>query len=353
MPLNIPTQAQIIARCAADFRSEAGVNPLRRSIEYALIRAQAGQSKGLYQALLWVFRQSFPGTAEDAYFWRWAAIWGIEQKAATPWQGTVRFTGTDTTEIPEGTELSRSDGSSYVTAEVAEIGSSTTGLVDVAVEASDVGTDANLDAEDPLTLAVSISGVDSDAVVQTTTIDGTDAETVDDALVRLLARTRTPSVGGGIPGDYVTWALEVPGVTRAWESSPAPGIVYVSFVRDNDGDGEDIIPDAGEREEVLEYVQAEAPITVEVEVQELTALLVEVEITDLVPDTSAVRDAIEVAVQDFFATEAKPKGTIFLSRLREAISGATGETSHTLVSPTEDVVATDAQIPIFDGLVVS
>ena len=46
--------------------------------------------------------------------------------------------------------------------------------------------------------------------------------------------------------DYVAWATEVPGVTRAWCSpnGMGAGTVVVRFVRDDD---DDPIPDSGER----------------------------------------------------------------------------------------------------------
>jgi uncharacterized phage protein gp47/JayE len=346
LALDIPNQAQIVARCAADFRAEAGINPLRRSVEYALIRAQAGQSRGLYQFLQWIGRQAFPGTASDAYFWRWAAVWDISQKAAAPWQGQVTFTGVDTTLVPSGTELTRTDGESYTTDADGTIGDTVSGEVTIAVTASTAGSTGNNDDASPLTLASAITDVDSDATVDSTDVTGTDEEEVEDALVRLLSRIRAPSSGGGTSGDYENWALEVAGVTRAWESSPAPGQVYLAFVRDDDGTGAAIIPSTGEEDAVEAYVQAAAPITVNVTVTTLTAVLVNITISNLVPDTTAVRDAIQVSLEDFFLREAEPGGVIYLSRLDEAISNATGETSHGLDSPTVSILFAAEEIPI-------
>jgi uncharacterized phage protein gp47/JayE len=354
---SVPTQADVIKRIEADFRTEAGVNPLRRSLEYGLLKALGGQSKGLYGFLANVLKLAFPDTAattSSAYFWRWAAVLGIDPKAATPWIGVYRFTGLDTTIVPLGTELVRSDGWRYITTEAGAIGDVTTGLVDVAIEAQDdyEGVTGNNTDASPLALSSSIADVDSEGTVQDTTIDGTDEETAEEGLVRLLLRYRTPRRGGG-KGDYEIWALEVAGATRAWESTTGPGDVTVAFVRDNDGSGAAILPDAGERTAVQEYVQDKAPLTVDVSVMTLSANLVTVTITDLEPDTSDVRDAIEAELADFFLREAEPGGTIRISRLREAISSAAGESSHTLSSPTADYTDAADEISIFDVLAVT
>jgi uncharacterized phage protein gp47/JayE len=353
MPFAPPTQAQVIARCLSDFRAEAGLNPLRRSIERALCVALAGQSKGLYTYQDFIFRQCFPTTAEEQYFWRWAAVWDITQKPGTEWQGTVKLTGVDTTVVPDGTPMTRSDGAEYETVGAATIGSTTTGEVDVLVRSVETGEDKNLDDGDPLTVTSAIPDVDTDAVVVVTTQTAEDLEEPADGLTRLLQRISQPP-SGGVAGDYVRWALEVAGVTRAWEESNAPGTVTVSFVRDDDGSGAAILPDGTERTEVETYVQSKAPLTVEVDVATLTALNVPVQISDLVPDTTDVRNAIDAAIEDFFFQEAAPgtDGTIFLSRLREAISAAAGESSHTLDLPAADVVPSATQVPIYTGLTV-
>lgn len=349
--LTVPTQQAIIQRVKADFRAELGVEPLRRSVEYALIRALGGQSKGLYATLQYIFREAFPTTAK-VNFWRWASLFDITQKPATAWTGVYRFTGNDGTAIPSGTLLARADGKLYETTADAEVGSSVSGRVDVAVEASEGGTVSNCDDETVLVLSSPVSGVDSDGEVQSTTVDGTDVEDIEDGLARLLQRLREPP-SGGVSGDYVRWALEVEGVTRAWENSPGPGEVTILFVRDDDGSGAAILPNAGERSALQEYVQSKAPITVTVGVLELTAANFQVEITDLSPDTLAVRSAIDEALADFFVREAEPGGTIFVSRLREAISGAAGEVSHTLVWPAVDTTVAADEMPIYTGLTVS
>lgn len=349
MAVETPTLAQIIARLRADFRSEAGIDPLRRSVEYALLRALAGQSKGQYGYINFLFGECFPDTASESAFWRWAAIWGITQQAATAWTGQVVFTGDTGEVIPAGTVLTRSDGLEYTTDADATIAE---GEASADITASTAGSDSNNDDGQTLVLATPIANVDNEATVESTIVDGTDVETQADGLTRLLLRIRNGGGSGGRSGDYVAWAREVEGVTRAWEFPllAGPNTVSVAFVRDNDGTGAAIIPDAGERTAVDEYVQSQAPVTVDVQVIELTAVTVNLTFSALSPNTVAVKNAITTAVTDFLLREAEPDTTIALSRLNEAISGATGEFSHTLSSPSADIVLDVDEIAIMGSV---
>lgn len=345
MPFPQPTRAEILAQIKADFRLELGVDPMRRSVEYALVRAETGQSKAQYGFLNWAYRQSFPDTMDPENFWRWASQY-IDQNPPAPWVGLVLVTGTNGTTIPAGTPILRSDGAAYeVTAEGEIAGGEA--LVSVSAVLASYGSAANNDDDQPLTISPPVLGLDSACIVDSTTTDGSDLETAEEGLVRLLEYLREPPSGGG-PGDYVKWAKQVSGVTRAWEFPNVFGLntVGVAFVRDNDGTGADILPSSGEREVVRAYVQSKAPITVTVTVITLVALPVDVEISGLDPDTAEVRTAVEAALADLFAREAEPDSSMAVSRFDAAISGAAGELDHTLEDPTAAVESTSAQMPI-------
>lgn len=352
MAFTVPTLKQLIDRARADFRTEAGIDVLRRSIESALVRVQAALIKGNYAYQKYLNDQAFPDTADEANFWRHAANRGIYQRAAAPAQLTVTFTGVDTTAIPAGTEATRSDGAVYTTDDDAEIGSSVSGEVDVAVTATEAGSDGNCEDGTVLTLSSPITDVDSEATVLATLVDGSDDETQADGYARYVQDVTSPQSDGGTAGDYVRWALEVEGVTRAWEYALGSNEVGVAFVRDNDGTGSAILPDAGERTAVEEYVQGEAPITVTVSVRTLTALTVNVTLTALSPDTADIRAAIVEELVDLFRREAEPEVTIELSQFGAAISAASGETSHVMSVPAAAVTPTSTEIPILGTVTI-
>jgi uncharacterized phage protein gp47/JayE len=344
MPFTVPTFQAILARIKADFRSVLGVDPQASTVEYALVRAEAAQSKGQYSYGAYIKAQSFPDTADEAHFWRWAAVWGVYQLPATCWSGTYRFTGTAGNPIPVGTELSRADGQLYVTSNATTIG--TGGSVEVAIAGKPgyEGTANNCDPGQPLTLSTPLAWTDSEGVVVSTLIDGADLESQAQGLTRLLAVIQSNVPAGGV-GDYVAWALEVPGVTRAWEYVIGPGAVAIAFVRDNDGPGVAILPDPAEAEQVRAHVQSKAPITVTVSIATLAPVMVNFTMSVL-PNTADVKAAVNLELADFFLREATPGATLDISRMNAAISAAAGETSHVLTAPVANVVTAQSQMAI-------
>ncbi len=349
MAVSIPTQAELIHDVASYFETDiAGSTPrLPACMEYALSRAQAGQTKGLYDHLSYILRQVFPDRADAVNFWHWASIWGIFQKAAVAWAGTYQFAGTNGTIIPALTQLGRADGPLYTTAAQVTI---TGGVALATLNASAVGALSNNANGQQLSLTTPILGVTGIGTVQSTTITGSDIETREDGLLRLLLRIRTPPSGGG-PGDYVRWALEVAGNTRAWEFPliDGPNTVAVAFTRDLESP---IVPDSTERAAGLAHIATKAPITVGLSVLTLATTTIDIVLSSLTPNTLAIRNAIAASVADLLYREGGPGKTISLSRLREAISAAAGENSHVLTTPSADLVFTNLQVPIMGTVTV-
>lgn len=326
----VPTRAAILQRIKTDYRVEVGADPLRRSVEYALCRALMGQSAGLYGLLQYYLKQLFPDTAEDQYLWRWVRIFlGDDgQKPATYWTGQIAMGGTPGTVVPKDTVLVRSDGQQYVT--------TAAGVVSTLIPASSVepGLASNLDIGQQLSLGNPIVGVTTQAVVYSVTTTGEDPEKIEAARARLMQRLSSPPRGGG-PGDYVAWALQYQGCTRAWEyrNPLGPNTVSISYVRDGDGLGAAVLPDATDRAAMLAHMQARVPITVDVFVNELTAVPVPIVIGGLSPDTPEIRAGILLALQDQFARDSEPGMPMARSRIDAAISAAPGEFQHTLQLP--------------------
>jgi uncharacterized phage protein gp47/JayE len=331
MPYQTPDRQQILDRIKTDFRVEVGADPLRRSVEYGLARAQMGQSAGQYGHQRWIFQQLFPDTAEEQYFWRWAGIYSVFQKPAQYWHGNITLTGIDGTLVPQSTVIVRSDGQQYTT----DLAVNLSGATSVASTSVVAALVADLSVGQPLALGTPLTGVNTACLVTGLVSSAADPERAQDALPRLLLRLGNRPKGGG-PGDYVGWALELPGATRAWESPriAGPNTVGVSFVRDGDGVGALALPDSGERAEMLAWLETKVPTTVDVSVIELLAVTVDLTIKDLTPDTSDIRAAIALSLQDYFTRESQPGSNLPISRIDDAISDAAGEFSHELLIPT-------------------
>jgi len=331
-----PTLSQIQTRVLNDITSRAELGtPLARATVRAISWAIAGTSHMLYGFLNWISRQVMPDTAEQENLERWCSIWGVTRIEASYAEREVTLTGTvNGTVIPEGTVLVRSDGLEYTTDAEATIASLT---ATVAITASGAGTDYNSDTGTVLSFQSPIEFISTQApIAATNQVDAVDDETDAALLARLLSRLQQPPAGG-TANDYVTWAKEVAGVTRAWcyPLRTGPGTVGVSFVRDNDAS---LIPSAGEVAEVQAYIDTKSPVTADVTVFAPVEETVDFEI-DIAPNNTEVQDAIQAEIEDLFSRESEPEGTLLISHIREAISIAAGETDHELVSPTANITA--------------
>lgn len=336
-----PSLQTLVSRARADIQSRLTVEELlRRNDPEALALALAGAAHGLYGNLAWLAKQILPDTAEAEYLDRIASIW-LDQprKAASAAVGSLDITGVSGTVVPVGTELVRTNGIVYAATAEATIAA---GVATLAVQATSGGVDTSAPAGESLTFVSPVVGVNSTATVSAGGLTGgADIETDTALRARLLARIKEPPHGGAA-ADYVTWALEVAGVTRAWvyPLELGPGTVTVRFVRDNDAS---IIPDAGEVTAVQDYIDALRPVTAQVTVVAPVAVPLDFTIS-LTPGTAAAKAAVEAELKDLILREAVPGGTILISHIREAISIATGETDHVLTAPAADVTHTTGQM---------
>lgn len=349
MPFERPTLPQILDTVQADIEARLSGADARapRSVLGVLARVQAGALHGLYAYLAWLSAQVLPDSAESEYLDRHAAVWGLARKAAAKAAGTVTLSGTNGTVVPAGTVLQTADGRRYATtAEATVAGGSAT----VSVEAKEAGAAGNADAGTTLTLVTPIGGLQSQGTVDAEGLGGgADIEDDDSLRTRLLARIQAPPHGGAA-FDYVNWALEVEGVTRAWAYPQELGEGTVTVRVMTDGTTADGIPAQATIDAVQAHIDGLRPVTAAVTVVAPVAVPLDLEIAGLTPATADVKAAVEAEIADLIAREAEPGGTILVSHIREAISRASGEQDHRLVSPAGDVVHATGQIAVMGGV---
>jgi uncharacterized phage protein gp47/JayE len=352
MAFSRPTLQELITRVEADLVSRLEITGaiLRRAMLRVLARVWAGATHGLHGHIEWASRQLFALTADAEQLDKFGAEMGLSRRAATFAEGSVTFTGTNTTVIPEGTRVARQDGVEYATTADGEIAAGTATIAIVAIEP---GADPNADQGTTLSLVSPIAGIQSSATVAAGGIvDGIDAESDEGYRSRILARKRRPPQGGSV-NDYENWTLEVAGITRVWvyENYMGLGTVGVTFVLD---DQEDIIPDAPKVAEVQAYLDdpSRRPITAQVYVFAPIPVELDLEIA-IAPNTEAVRAAVTAEIEDFLYREGSPNATLFISRIREAISIAAGEDNHELITPVADVEHALTEIPILGTITFS
>lgn len=333
MPFERPTLRDLVARTLADTTSRLTADELlRRSDAVVYARVMAGASHELHGHLQWIAQQVIYDTADAEFLERWASLWGILRKPAESAAGTVAATGAGT--VLAGTLYRRADGAEF------RVSASTVVPGDIPVQAVLAGTAGNTVAGVQLSLMTPVAGVNTAATVVEIS-GGSDIEEIEALRARFLARLRKPP-NGGSAHDYVQWALEVPGVTRAWvfPQELGPGTVTVRFVRDGDVP---IMPDALEVTAVQDHLDDVRPVTAQVYAFAPTAVPMNFSI-QLVPSTPEVRAAVTASLADLLQREAAPGATILLSHVREAISIAAGETDHVLTVPAANVTHLPAQM---------
>lgn len=333
-----PTLPELIEQVRADLLARLGLDELlRRANGEVQARVQAAALHSLYGFIDYLARQVLPDTADTDWLERHASLWGVVRKAATAAAGTVTVSATTGVTIPAGTVLQRPGLGDYT---VATDATAAGGVATVTVTAATPGQAYNLPAGARLTLVSPVAGAQSTAIVVDVS-GGADIEADDALRDRLLARIQAPPHGGNA-ADYEAWALQVPGVTRAWvyRHHMGPGTVGLAFVCDGRAD---IVPTGAEVAAMAAHIDTLRPVTATVVVFAPVAAPLALTIR-LNPDSAATRAAVSAELRDFLAREAVPGGTLYLSRLREAISQAAGEYRHELVAPAADVVSPAGRI---------
>jgi uncharacterized phage protein gp47/JayE len=137
---------------------------------------------------------------------------------------------------------------------------------------------------------------------------------------------------GGAQYDYVAWAKQVPGVTRAWAApEQGPGTMTVRFLMDDLRAADDGWPTANDIETVAAYIDQKRPVTVkDCYVMAPIKYFLDMTISNLAKDDEATRASIEQEIQDMLFIKAAPGQTIYRSWIEEAISNAVGEDHHNL-----------------------
>lgn len=348
MPMARPTLTELISRCESDISTSLGVGKLlRRSVLGVLARVQAGSVHLLYGYIDWVIKQVFASTAEAEYLELQASEYGISRKSASYAVGNVGFIGIDGSVIAAGTRLQRSDGAIFdMTAEVIAVAPGTT---TVAVRAISAGESGNTNSGVTLTLTSPIAGVASVATVAVGGIgSGADAESDESLRARVLTRKRQPPHGGA-SFDYEVWAKEVAGVTRAFVYGRylGPGTVGVAILADDAEDGP--IPDSELVDTVQDYIEARRPVTADVTVFAPVAKLMNCTI-HVSPATEAVKAAVEAELTDMLRRDAVPGGPVLLSRIREAVSIAAGESDNAVTVPSANFTTSAGEIAVLGAI---
>ena len=215
---------------------------------------------------------------------------------------TADFTGDNGTVIPAGTQFrGNSNGLLYSLQTTEEIAAGTASGDVLCLTSGEAG---NLVNGSILTILQPISGLNNQATISATVTEGEDQEAIEDYRARIQDREKTPPQGGSLV-DYILWAKEVAGITRAFAwghrevAAIDPG--YVSVYPLNDGEASRI-PSGAKLTEVQEYIDdpERAPMQVAViNVPAMTEKTIDIDVTALSPNTAAIRNAFAANVEAY------------------------------------------------------
>ncbi|WP_353613016.1 baseplate J/gp47 family protein [Mangrovibacter phragmitis] len=341
MPFNIPTLKKIISDGKKDIVIELDIPELPPvGVENAINISVSSQVRDLYDHQSWIADQIIPSPdSDDQTIIDTAASEGVIRKQTSFATGPVEFTSSAALELD--TSMQTTSGVVYhITASSEPVD----GVITVQVQADEAGVDGNLSSGEILTLLSPVAGTESNGVVASDGITGgADIEPISELLDRLLFRKRNPPVGGAVH-DYVNWAREMAGVSRAWcfDAWHGSGTVGLAWVYD---DRTDITPTATDRASMETYLFRHAdpatgnyvgkPGGIEVWPVELQLKPVDMSIK-LTPDSAATRTAVLTNLSTLQKT-LSPGQKLPVSALRTAVGSASGVTDYTL--------SIDADIP--------
>lgn len=286
-----------------------------------------------------VVRNMMPDTAEAEFCDRWGNIWLPQgRKGASYAAGAITVAGTLGAAVPTKTRLTASafdDAGEAVGVEFEVVAGVTLAgpSAVVAIRALTPGALANLDEGAQLVFVTPPGGIDGTASVAAPGLaGGAEIETDPELIERYIDRIQEPPHGGA-RHDYVAWAREVPGVTRAW-ARPEMGIgtMTVRIMLDNVRAGDGGLPQQEDLDLVHTHIDALRPVTVaDFWVEAPIAQVHTITVSALNRDTPEVRHNIRLEVAEMLRARAAPGQTISASWIREAVSAATGEDHHDLV----------------------
>lgn len=345
MPFSIPGLVALIKRVRADLVPATSTGALRRTDAEVLARVHSGVAAGLYQHQDYIAAQSLPDKCDEDMLLRYAQ-WrlGRGYRAATYATGFMECEGQAGAPIDAGTLYQAPDRSQVIVTADTVIN----GVTSVPIQAVSAGAAGNLDGGTQLTAVFPVLGVSDEAVITSAGMTaGVNQETLEQLRAAVL-RTYRIVPQGGSADDYESWALEYPGVTRAWtrRNWVGPGTVAVFVMCDGE---EDPFPTAAFLAAVFDYIDAKRHATGELYVLAPTPKPINYQIR-LTPDTGPVRAVVIAALKALILAEASLGVTLLRSHQDEAISAAAGEEDHEMMVPAENVTVLRHEIATFGGV---
>ncbi|QFH65726.1 baseplate J/gp47 family protein [Leclercia adecarboxylata] len=341
-----PTLAENISMLRTDLFSRLDASDtIRRMDEDVRAKVYAAALHTVYGYIDYLALNMLPDKCDEAWLERHAAMKRCPRKSPTASAGFMRWDGvTNGITVKAGAVIQRDDLIQYTTTADA---TSAGGVLRVPIVCSVTGNVGEIDDGAALYLVTPVNGLPSSGVADSVA-GGFDIEDLETWRARVLERYYWTPLGGG-DGDYIVWAKEVPGITRAWTYRHWMGAGTVGVMVASD-DPVNPIPDAATVAAVKAHIAPLAPVAgADLYPFAPVARKVDFRIR-LTPDTPEVRSAVTAELRSFLLRDGYPEGVLELSRVNEAISIAAGEHSHVLVAPTASISIAKNELAILGAL---
>ena len=343
---------EIYQQMAACFEEETGT-ALRGDGDMAVrLYAVAAQIYGLYVQAEWVDRQCFPQTAAGEFLDKHAQLRGLERRAATAAQGTIRFStdsaaATDLV-VPAGTICLTAGGVRFETTQEAVLEAGET-AVDVPARAVEPGAAGNAAAGTIRAMAVAPVGV-SGCTNPAGFSGGTDEEE-DEALRARVLETYQRMPNGANAAFYQQGAMSFPQVAAASVIPRPRGVGSVDVVIATAAG----VPDQSLLTEVEDYFEARREIAVDVQVKapEVEPITVNARVQpEEGRDCESVCQAAEQAVQSWFDGRLLGQD-VLRAKLGDIIFSVDGVKNYVLDAPAADVTVDSGTLPRLTSVTVT
>lgn len=379
MPYERPTLSDLKTLAAQDIASSLpGTDPLLRFSNLQILGTLLAMFTHLqYGYLDYIAQQMTPFTATGEFLEAWGALVDVFRNPAQQATGIWSFHGGPGVLVPAGTRIVRGDSIQYTTTADAYtstgIGPYSGGALAIADADPGglLGANGNCIQATVLTLTAPIAGIDSNGAAGPGGFTGgLDLEADDAFRDRVLFAFQNPPQGGD-QDDYIIWAKQGTGVTRAWccPNLAGPGTVTVYVMLDvaeaihdgfpqgtngisqNDkGPGglpRDVVA-TGDQLVVADVICAPAPVTALVYVMAPTAQAVPFTIAHSSAWTTATKTAAAQAIADAFFQHAVITGgatVVDLEYVSSAIAAVPGTDGFVITTPSDNIAVSAGALP--------
>jgi len=342
---------------------DSGISKSEGYFVYDAIAPAAKKMSDYYGALDTILKLVFglaapevPSEYYDKFIDQDAVRHGLERKQGLYSIGEVTLTGLDGAVIYENSIVQTVEGLKY---KVTSQGKIKDGKCTLGIKAVELGTKYNVPSNSIVEIPIKINGIISVSNANTTT-SGTDTETSEDLLARIISKEREESSSGNAY-DYQKWALQVSGVEYVkvrplWNGN---GTVKIIVAGENGVQLDDTIV-----QKVKDYIAPEdgkgsgkAPIGATVTVVSVTPTKIDVNITGLIVENGFsiedVKNSIKKSLETYF--QSIPVGGVVKINTVEAkivmTAGVNDITSIKINGDSKNIITSDKDKASLGGII--